>query len=237
MAYDTRFFSVQAPGSARSAERIVPLVIDALNPTSVIDVGCGVGTWLAVFQDYGVEDITGIDGDYVDLSALKIPPTSFWASDLAQSIKPDRRYDLAVCLEVAEHLAPSRSGALVADLVGLAPAVLFSAAIPLQGGTDHVNERWQDEWVAIFQNHGYRAVDLVRPVVWYDQQVDPWYAQNTILFLAPTLPEVSSRGMPWRIVHPRMFTQQVEQERGRLRSLREIWDEIPGAIRRQLTNR
>jgi SAM-dependent methyltransferase len=234
LAYDSQFFAAQAPGSNRSAERIVPLVIDALHPKAVIDVGCGIGTWLAAFRAHGVVDVVGLDGDYVDRSRLQIPEESFRAVDLTQPLLGERRYDLAVCLEVGEHLPRARSESLVADLVARAPAVLFSAAIPLQGGTDHINERWQDEWVSIFETHGYRAVDLVRPAVWNDEDVDPWYAQNAILYVAADVSVSMRASFPWRVVHPRMFTQRVEQERGRLRSLGEVAREIPGAARRWL---
>ncbi|MDW8444469.1 MAG: hypothetical protein RML45_09315 [Acetobacteraceae bacterium] len=132
--------------------------------------------------------------------------TSSWPIDL------DRRFDLALSLEVAEHLPPERAAGFVADLVRLAPAVLFSAAIPLQGGTNHVNERWQAFWAGLFASHGYRAFDVIRPRVWDDPRVEPWYRQNTVLFLADGHPETErvakaerDAPRPLSVVHPAVF--------------------------------
>lgn len=237
-AYDAAFFSAQSDKSRRSAERVVPLVMDALAPTSVVDVGCGVGTWLAVFASAGVDRVVGLDGDYVDRSQLQIPEAAFVPTDLRERVALDERFDLAVSLEVAEHLPPERSESFVADLVTLAPSVLFSAAIPEQSGTDHINERWQDEWVALFAEHGYDAVDLVRPAVWDDEAVAPWYAQNTFLFTREPI-ETPAR-LPTRIVHPRLFEPRIAHERAiglRPRTLGELSREAPGAIRRSMRHR
>lgn len=61
--YDDGFYAAQRDGSVRSARAIVPLALDALHPSSFVDVGCGVGGWLEVFREGGVTDTGGIDGD------------------------------------------------------------------------------------------------------------------------------------------------------------------------------
>ena len=91
---------------------------------------------------------------------------NFIERDLSQRITIDSKYDLACCLEVAEHLPPERAGSFVEDLTKLAPVVLFSAAIPGQGGDNHVNEMWQHHWARLFAKNGFRAVDYVRPMIW-----------------------------------------------------------------------
>jgi SAM-dependent methyltransferase len=199
--YDQQFFAGIDAGARSSAEVIVPMLIDAVGPSSVVDVGCGTGTWLATFQAAGVTDLLGIDGDYVDKSTLHIPVENFQAADLNRPLHIDRSFDLALSLEVAEHLVPSRAEGFVADLVRLAPVVCFSAAIPLQGGVDHVNERWQDEWAAIFASHGYRPVDLIRAKVWDNPEVRPWYAQNMLLYAAAGV-GLEGDHLPMRLVHP-----------------------------------
>ena len=62
--------------------------------------------------------------------------------DLAQPLQIDRRFDLALSLEVAEHLPPECGSEFVQTLTDLSSVILFSAAIPFQGGTDHLNEQW-----------------------------------------------------------------------------------------------
>src|SRR5215468_10570157 len=102
--YDTKFFSKHATRSSRSAEVIVPLIIDLVNPQSVIDIGCGTGTWLSIFRAHDIQEIIGVDGDWVKDEMLLIPKSCFLARDLSQSLDIKRRFDLALSLEVAEHL-------------------------------------------------------------------------------------------------------------------------------------
>jgi cyclopropane fatty-acyl-phospholipid synthase-like methyltransferase len=180
--YSASFFSGQAAGSRRSAEAVVPLVLGLVETGSVVDIGCGVGTWLSVFRAHGVGDVLGIDGHYVRPQQLEIPADRFHAADLTQPLQIDRRFDLAVSLEVAEHLPPESSEQFVASLVGLADLVLFSAAIPRQRGSEHVNERWQSWWAARFGEHGFVPVDCIRRWIWSDPNVEWWYAQNMILY-------------------------------------------------------
>jgi SAM-dependent methyltransferase len=219
--YDAAFYRMQADASFRSAQAILPLVQKLLPVHSVCDVGCGVGTWLRAWRELGVEDVIGLDGDYVDQSMLVVPQAQFLARDLRQPIVVDRRFDLAMSMEVAEHLPPERSESFVADLVALAPVVLFSAAIPRQGGTDHRNERWQSYWAGLFAGHGYLACDVLRAAVWTDTTIEPWYRQNALVFCRedalPGLPALAqARGappaLPLDLVHPEVFKLRLEAE-------------------------
>jgi SAM-dependent methyltransferase len=144
--YTSEFFRAKTEGSLRSARTVVPIVMELLKPGSVVDVGCGRGTWLSVFAEHGIADVVGVDGDYVDRRTLLIPPDRFVAHDLTTPLRLHRTFDLVVSLEVAEHLPVACAGEFVASLTSLGSAVLFSAAVPGQGGTHHVNERWQDYW-------------------------------------------------------------------------------------------
>ena len=102
--YTDHFYLRQRDGSRRSAAAIIPLVLDLVPARSVVDVGCGVGTWLSVFIDRGVADVLGVDGGYVDRALLEIRPERFIAADLRKPLRSGRAFDLAVSLEVAEHL-------------------------------------------------------------------------------------------------------------------------------------
>jgi hypothetical protein len=202
MTYTTAFFKDQITGSRKSADMIAGICQELLHPESVIDIGCGVGTWLAAFRALGISDIAGYDGAWVDRQLLQIPDEVFHPVDLNQRLRTDRRYDLAVSLETAEHLRPERGDTFVADLVALAPAVLFSAAIPHQGGTGHLNEQWQDYWAALFADHGYEAKDCIRPRVWDSSPGALWYAQNTLLYVDESVSVDCPGGWPLRLVHP-----------------------------------
>jgi SAM-dependent methyltransferase len=217
LPYTREFFVAQAPGSLVSARVIVPIVMNVVGPHSVVDLGCGTGSWLSVFAEHGVVDSVGIDGHYVDTSALLIPRARFIAHDLRKSLTLDRQFDLAISLEVAEHLPDSSADPFVTSLVQLAPVVLFSAAVPGQGGIRHLNERWPSYWASRFAEHHYLAVDAIRPRVWENELVAWWYAQNTLLFVSASELEARPRLRSERerfqgmmdLVHPRMYEEAV----------------------------
>jgi SAM-dependent methyltransferase len=213
--YSERFYEGIGPGSQQSAQVVLPLVFDLLQPCSVVDVGCGAGTWLAVCRELGAQRILGVDGDWVTSQTLQIPAESFHAADLREPLRLDGAYDLVISVEAAEHLPGARAAGFVADLVRLGKAVLFSAAIPRQGGDRHINEQWQDYWADLFAAQGHAAVDCVRPVVWNDRRVAYWYAQNLLLYVAadllesnPRLRQAHERTNPAQlsVVHPQLYS-------------------------------
>jgi SAM-dependent methyltransferase len=214
-AYDPTFFStVVNPTSSKSAEIIVPLIIDLVCPHNVIDIGCGTGTWLSVFKAQNTNDITGVDGHWVEDEMLLIPKSCFIAHDLTQSLNIERRYDLAVSLEVAEHLDRKYARNFVSTLVKLSSVVVFSAAIPFQVGTHHVNEEWPDYWAQLFEEHDYVPIDCIREKIWNNEDVAWWYAQNILVFaekqhvlMNPKLQRAFERTRisQLSLVHPRKY--------------------------------
>lgn len=219
--YSPEFFVGLQERARWSAHEIVPRILEWVKPTSVVDVGCGVGTWLAVFHDYGVEDVLGLDGDYVNKSMLDITEAHFRITDLSQPLTLERQFDLALCLEVAEHLPRESAGTLVSSLVQLSPVVVFSAAIPFQGGTHHVNEQWPEYWARLFGKEDYVVIDCLRKDLWNNDQVSWWYAQNMLLFVRgsqldqyPYLNVLGKRrDPPLPLVHPGKYMEMVWGER------------------------
>ena len=204
--YTSDFYRQQADGSAASAAVVVPLFLALLPVKSVVDVGCGIGTWTSEFLAHGVPEALGIDGGYVDPSQLRIPRESFMAQNLLEPIQLNRTFDVAVCLEVAEHLPESRARGLAADLTSLARCVLFSAAVPGQGGTQHINEQHLSYWVELFQEHEYEPIDAIRPLILGNSSVEWWYQQNIVVFAAHDHP-LLSRGLPKprNIIHQQLY--------------------------------
>ncbi len=191
--YSRKFFAHLREGSAKSAHALVPMVLDIHPCRSMVDVGCGIGGWVKAFAEQGVDAI-GIDGDYVDRRQLLVPEARFIAHDLNRELdvatlcgrfgdKDTGRFDLAISLEVAEHLEPQRSESLVRDLTALADVVLFAAAIPFQGGAGHVNERWQSWWAQKFSDNGFDPFDVLRRDIWGRRDIAWWYKQNTIFYV------------------------------------------------------
>ncbi|MEG4177126.1 MULTISPECIES: glycosyltransferase [unclassified Microcoleus] len=185
-SYTRDFHQLIGEGTRSSAREIIPLLLDLLQPIlpkSVVDVGCGTGSWLAAFHKLGIADCLGIDGDYVDRTILQIPLNQFQSADLKQPLQINRKFDLAISLEVAEHLPATCAENFVNSLTQLAPVILFSAAIPFQGGVEHVNEQWPQYWVYYFHKNGYAVIDCLRKKIWNNDKVEPWYAQNILIFV------------------------------------------------------
>lgn len=215
-AYNREFFDGQAGASLCSARVVLSRVFPLLRPSRVLDVGCGVGPWMRAALELGARDVLGVDGDYVDRSMLLVEPERFIAADLAATpIKAalgeqaQSPFDLVMCLEVAEHLPFERAPSLVSELCGLGDVVLFSAAVPFQFGTEHVNEQWPEFWSILFRAQGFTCYDPLRAELWAQLDVDWWYAQNTLLFArdgsaaALRLPYASrADGRGLSVVHP-----------------------------------
>jgi SAM-dependent methyltransferase len=217
--YTKQYYEDIREGSRRSAREIIPIVLELVQPRHVIDVGCGLGTWLSVFKEFGIDDIWGIDGSWIDKTAIEIPTQRFLEADLTTPFRLERQFDLVVSLEVAEHLPSQSANTFIDSLVNLGPLVLFSAAIPFQGGTQHVNEQWPDYWVEHFQHRGYLAIDCIRKKIWENDNIAFYYAQNTLMFarndyleMNPILKrEYQSTHFPiLSLVHPRKYLEGIK---------------------------
>jgi SAM-dependent methyltransferase len=210
-SYTATWFQGVAARAGGSAAVVAPLLCEMFEPRSVIDVGCGTGVWLAEFLRQGVDEVRGVDGPWINPSQLSIDPACFEGIDLSNPPRESRRFDLVTSLEVAEHL-PERSAApFVEYLTSLGGVVAFSAAIPSQGGTDHLNEQWPGYWSDLFAERGYLAFDLIRPKIWLNSDVEFWYRQNLIVYMS----EDRAAKCPWSptdtvlpLVHPDLFTHQ-----------------------------
>lgn len=202
-------------GSHRSAESLVPMIIDLVRPGSVIDVGCGVGSWLVVFQRAGVADVLGVDGEHLDRQYLKVAPEKVITANLGNRLELPRRFDLALCLEVAGYLRPDCAETLVRTLTDAAPVVFFSAPIPFQDDEEiQPNQQWQDYWARLFARRDFVPVDCMRKEVWHNDDIAWWYRQNAILYVHKDHLGTNERlrlarerdpGFPMRLVHPEHY--------------------------------
>lgn len=217
---ETRYIHTTDVHNLEAPSFIVPMLIDLFNPQSVIDFGCGIGTFLNVFLQNGINDIVGLDGNWVDQKLLEanIPSGLFQPVNLEDDINLGRRFDLAICLEVAEHLPQNKAETFVNNLVNASDLIVFSAAIPYQGGQNHINEQWPNYWQDLFENRGYRMFDVIRYRLWDNPQVFFWYKQNIFVFAKkesatekivssiPPKPNTIIQG----IVHPDMYYTKIE---------------------------
>jgi SAM-dependent methyltransferase len=229
--YTSSFFDAVAHGTRESAQIVAPMVYDLLKPASVLDVGCATGTWLEQWQAAGVPDVLGIDGDYVDRTELRIPRDSFRPVDLSQPFSLGRTFDLVQTLEVAEHLDESSANSFVDSLTRHGDVILFSAAIPGQGGTHHVNEQWPSYWVEKFRAAGFTAYDAIRPLIWTDPRVLFFYRQNMLLFARERVFDGASAGLD--LVHPDMWQSGLSYRQ----MLRNLPETVAASVRRRMGRR
>ena len=182
--YDSDFYADQSKGSYESAKIIIPFLLKFYKPKSVIDIGCGVGTWLKAFEESGIKNIKGIDGAWVDKSRLYIDKKNFIQADFtSSSIKINEKFDLCTSFEVAEHLPKEKATEFIKTLCNHSQVILFSAAIPDQGGTCHINEQWQSYWSEIFNKFKFKPYDIIRPSCTGNKKIEYWYRQNIILYI------------------------------------------------------
>lgn len=239
--YERQFYDDLSDTALPSAGRILPMLLEVVDIKSAVDFGCGDGSWLSVLREHGVDEIKGIDGDWVDISQLKIPIDCFQRAAIERSIDLSRTFDLAISLEVAEHLPPIRAESFIKELCTAAPLVLFSAAIPHQGGVNHINEQWPAYWASIFAGCGYQCADIFRMRIWDDPDVTWWYKQNLLLFARAELTQSNSNlkqlvkdCAPAALVHPEKYEEIARRSRP---SLGRWIKSAPAAFRNSLFKR
>ncbi len=217
--YDPNFYQEKIKSVGDSADVVVPLLIKLFQPKSVVDFGSGIGVWLAAFKKNGVPKVQGLDGDWVTKAQLKIAPEEFTSCNLEKCTVPSGAYDLALSLEVGEHLPAASAIDFVKSITNASDVVVFSAAIPFQGGSYHVNEQWPDYWAQLFETHGFQAYDIVRPLIWDLPGVEPHYAQNIIVYVKASraLGLASILGLPspassaLRKIHPQLWESKMHE--------------------------
>ncbi len=203
-----KFFHDPVFYNLNSASEILPRVFQIVDCHSILDLGCGIGTWLSVAKNLGISNVLGVDGDYVDRNLLSkfLNNNEFEPHDLTQPVDLGKKFDLCICLEVAEHLPESASDSLIETLIRHSGTILFSAAIPGQGGQKHLNEQWPVYWAEKFSKYGYVFLDIIRPLIWDNPKVDFWYRQNIFLVVKKTHKLASQFPESFQsLIHPVLF--------------------------------
>ncbi len=242
--YNNDFYDNRVKHTLYSAKEIIPIIIALIKPKSVVDVGCGTGEWLSIFKEYGVTTVLGIDGDYVNPKNFKISEHEFLPFDLTKPLRLDQESDLVISLEVAEHLPPECAEMFIGSLTHLGPIILFSAAIPFQGGLHHLNEQWPDYWEELFGKQNYQVIDCIRNKIWQNANVAYYYAQNMLLFVRKDLinkyPQLAGQlrqneSNILSIVHPKSYLMKADIRNHP--SLKIILLSLPALVIRSLKER
>lgn len=243
--YDQSWHAKYAEMTAESARRVLSHVVELFEPSSLLEVGCGLGHWTKEAIEVGVKDVVGVDGPWTSISELVIPRERFVVDDFERPLDLGRRFDLALTLEVAEHVDHASTTTFVESLVRHSDLVVFGAAIPLQGGYKHVNEQWPSYWTERFMSQRYRAFDILRPLFWNDDAIHYWYRQNMIVFIkeersdlvkiaADEMHSIVDKVSPMNLVHPKSYELRTAQ--GKL-GMRELLTQLPGAAWRAAEKR
>ena len=219
--YDEAFYESQVRESLKSAGVYLGHLFKTYAPKSVVDLGCGRGAWLKACCDLGVEKAVGFDGPWNSQSKMLDERIVFQAVDLDSPIAADQKFDLAISLEVAEHLNAKSAATFVASLAKLSDVVLFGAAIAGQGGTNHINEQYQSYWGELFLKADFDIFDVLRPLYWNEQSVESWYRQNTFLYVKrghPLAQRLENSGQHkltstafMDCVHPALWQMKIEE--------------------------
>lgn len=206
-SYDNVFYEEMSKSSNSSARFLVPFLKKNLKFNSVIDIGCGDGQFVSEFIRNGISEIKGIEGDWILGSLDQRNSPWLQIADLTTNLTFDKRFDLAICLEVAEHIDANYADAFIRNLVKASDLIFFSAAIPGQGGTNHINLQYPDYWAMKFAEHGYYMVWDPRDLLNGKRGVAPWYQQNCLLYQKST--EISKViTLPRTVFHPDIFPDQ-----------------------------
>lgn len=203
-----------------AASEVLPVLFEIYKPNSILDVGCGLGNWIQVAKTLGVANVTGVDGSYVNRSLLKISEEEFVEKDLTKSFDLRKKFDLAICLEVAEHLPDSSADGLIESLTKHSDVIMFSAALPGQGGQNHINEQWPEYWQKIFAKYGFEMIDYFRPKIWNNPKIERWYRQNLFLVVRNGHALSTGKNMPaLSLIHPELFNTVIEQQSQKIKQL------------------
>jgi SAM-dependent methyltransferase len=212
--YYTTEFYLELASAQHSAREVLPIIFEAVKPSSVVDIGCGTGHWLSTVSELGAKDIFGVDGSWVNKAQLVIPAENFAALDLSSPLNLGRRFDLALSFEVAEHLPESAARTFIQNLCAASDIIAFSAAIPGQGGRHHVNEQWPTYWANLFREYNYNCFDYLRPRIWSNPRVAWYYAQNSLIFVRSGVRHSFGEPVqPMSLVHPGLWSAEVARSR------------------------
>lgn len=184
--YDYEFYRERDAKTRYTAETVFGILNNYFTITSIVDIGGGVGTWAKTAEDMfqcKKSDVVLIEGDYIDKELLVLDEEQYISHNLEEKILLHRRFDVALTLEVAEHLSRERAKSFCEDLTQLSDIIIFSAAIPGQGGVGHINEQPLHYWVEYFEKYDYEAFDLVRPNIQNDMKIPYWYRQNILVYV------------------------------------------------------
>jgi SAM-dependent methyltransferase len=203
--YDAHFYHSAVRYEKRSSLSFAKIVQTYLKPKSVVDVGCGCGIYLKAFSLVGVKELLGIDGSEHAIKESFVPGKII-LHDLRTPLRIKKKFDLCLCMEVAEHIEFKYAELLVDNLIKLSDKLLFTAALPGQGGRNHINEQPHSFWIKLFGQRGFYLKKELTKRLKQDMEgknVIWWVPQNLMLFERAE-----------KIEHPKKTTDHLKKKVG-----------------------
>ena len=232
---DARYIHSPEVHNTVAAEYILPFVFSMINPAKVIDIGCGTGSWLKIAKGLGANQVLGIDGVSVNMALLEIDQHEFQKHNLILPFQPSEKFDLAICLEVAEHLPESAADTLIDTIASSSNCILFSAALPEQGGQNHINEQWPEYWQKKFASKLLYPLDIIREKYWSNSEIEWWYKQNMFFYTTKDWAEklnIIPNEQFQTYIHPELFCLKTKHLREALAEKERVQSEYEAILQR-----
>jgi hypothetical protein len=186
--FGDRWIDLVSTTPVEEAHAVADVLYKEYEPDSVIDFGCGLGRYLTGFQAQGAR-IHGVEGFSEAREHAEIPNEALTIHDLREPLEINEQYDLALCIETAEHIPPAYADTLVDTITSAAPRVVFTAAPPGNGGTHHVNEASREYWIDKFQSRGFSyapaETDHLQESIKSEIDAAEWIADRPFIFHKP----------------------------------------------------
>ncbi len=207
--YGKSFYKKETEYAKNAADNMMDYLLSIVRAKSLVDFGCGTGAFLLSAKKHGVSRVVGLDGEYAH-EFFDEESGDFISCDLSENIDLHEKFDLLICLEVAEHIHPCKAEMFINNLVRHSDIILFGAAIKFQGGNTHLNEQMPSYWRKLFTDRGFAQIDCIRPVFWTDSTIPFFYRQNSFLYVKEDKADAIRALVPscWKgedMVHPDMW--------------------------------
>jgi SAM-dependent methyltransferase len=203
--YSKDFYIQRERNTGYAASTILEILFKKIKINSALDLGCGNGVWLSELEKRGVSKTIGVDGPWVPRDLYLSNNEFIEHNFIDDKFEIQEKFDVVISLEMFEHIPQKRANELIETISSITDCVLFSAAIPNQGGNGHINEQWLSHWVELFRAQGFYLDDTLRPVIWNDFKIPYWYRQNIVLFDRNQREE---QHFPIDIIHPETLIEK-----------------------------
>jgi 2-polyprenyl-3-methyl-5-hydroxy-6-metoxy-1,4-benzoquinol methylase len=187
--YNDRYYKWHYDNTRNYIIKTMDWYMDTYKPNSVIDYGCGIGSYLESAMNKGVEKIKGFDigGEYVKKYTNKNVIPFIEYLDCTKPLITDK-YDCTISLETGEHIETELSESFVKNITDSTSdkgIILYSAAQPNQNGTGHINCQTKEFWIKIFEKNNFqKEIELTKHISdnWFRLGAPNYICNNLIVF-------------------------------------------------------